>query len=311
MTIASRNQISHYHEAKSNLQSLVKQTCQVGLGFAVMLLVTAGRPSVFGLSVTVGLGIAFVTWGEVKRLDSSNFSINQEKQRENTKTYYDPIFQSQLYNQEEKNSKENSWNEELLDSLVQKIQISRKIGIRTEPDIKSPINQKVTVQGEQSKAFKLLTTADKVAVQKTVRAAYRQIFEQDLEPYIIETKFTELESKLSNNEINVKEFIEGLGVSDLYIKEFCEPFPNTEVIELGTKHFLGRAPINQKEIQKYRQILANQGISGFIKSMVNSLEYEQLFGEDTVPYRRFPTLPSAKFPNTNDSTISLPNKMVS
>jgi hypothetical protein len=76
MTIASRNQISHYQEAKSNLQSLVKQTCQVGLGFAVMLLVTAGRPSVFGLSVTVGLGIAFVTWGEVRRLDSNNFSIN-------------------------------------------------------------------------------------------------------------------------------------------------------------------------------------------------------------------------------------------
>jgi predicted DNA-binding protein len=76
MTIASRNQISHYHEAKSNLQSLVKQTCQVGLGFAVMLLVTAGRPSAFGLSVTVGLGIAFVTWGEVRRLDSNNLSIN-------------------------------------------------------------------------------------------------------------------------------------------------------------------------------------------------------------------------------------------
>jgi len=76
MTIASRNQISHYQEAKSNFQSLVKQTCQVGLGFAVMLLVTAGRPSAFGLSITVGLTIAFVTWSEVRRLDSNNFSIN-------------------------------------------------------------------------------------------------------------------------------------------------------------------------------------------------------------------------------------------
>ena len=76
MNIASQNPISHYQEAKSNLQSLVKQTCQVGLGFAVMLLVTAGRPSAFGLSVTVGLGIVFVVWGEVKRLDSNNFSIN-------------------------------------------------------------------------------------------------------------------------------------------------------------------------------------------------------------------------------------------
>jgi small subunit ribosomal protein S3 len=87
MTITSRNQISHYQEAKSNLQSLVKQTCQVGLGFTVMLLVTAGRPSAFGLSVTVGLGIAFVTWGEVRRLNSDNLSINEETQKENIKTY--------------------------------------------------------------------------------------------------------------------------------------------------------------------------------------------------------------------------------
>lgn len=178
------------------------------------------------------------------------------------------------------------------------IELGQVHGLRTEPDIKSRINQGVTAQREQSKAFKLLTTADKVAVETTVRAAYRQIFERDLEPYIIEAEFTKLESKLSNREINVKEFIEGLGTSDLYIKEFYAPFPNTKVIELGTKHFLGRAPINQKEIQKYNQILANEGIRAFITSMVNSLEYQQLFGEDTVPYRRYPTLPAANFPNT-------------
>lgn len=137
MTIASRNQSSHYQEAKSNLQSLVKQTCQVGLGFAVMLLVTAGRPSAFGLSVTVCLGIGFVAWSEVRRLDSSNFSIDEETQRENIKTYYGRSYYrgysdyvldgSPLYSKKKKSSKENSWNEELLDSPVQKIQISGKV----------------------------------------------------------------------------------------------------------------------------------------------------------------------------------------
>ncbi|KAB0242692.1 photosystem I reaction center subunit X [Microcystis aeruginosa EAWAG127a] len=170
--------------------------------------------------------------------------------------------------------------------------------IRTEPDIQSRVGQGVTVQREQTKVFKLLTNLDKVAVQNTVRAAYRQIFERDLEPYIINAEFTALESKLSNAEITVKEFIEGLGGSDLYLKEFYAPYPNTKVIELGTKHFLGRAPLNQKEIQKYNQILATQGLKAFIGAMVNSMEYLQLFGEDTVPYRRFPTLPAANFPNT-------------
>ena len=172
------------------------------------------------------------------------------------------------------------------------------VSIRTEPDIQSRVGQGVTVQREQTKIFKLLTNLDKVAVQNTVRAAYRQIFERDLEPYIINAEFTALESKLSNAEITVKEFIEGLGSSDLYLKEFYAPYPNTKVIELGTKHFLGRAPLNQKEIQKYNQILATKGLKAFIGAMVNSMEYLQLFGEDTVPYRRFPTLPAANFPNT-------------
>ena len=178
------------------------------------------------------------------------------------------------------------------------VELGQVNATRTEPDINSRIKQGVSVQRQQSKVFKLLSNLDKVAVQNTVRAAYRQIFERDLEPYIIQAEFTALESKLSNGEINLKEFIEGLGTSDLYIKEFYAPYPNTKVIELGTKHFLGRAPLNQKEIQKYNQILASQGLRAFVGSLVNSLEYSQFFGEDTVPYRRFPTLPAANFPNT-------------
>ncbi|MFM7382037.1 MAG: phycobilisome rod-core linker polypeptide [Microcystaceae cyanobacterium] len=178
------------------------------------------------------------------------------------------------------------------------IELGQVTQTRTEPDIQSRISQGVSAQRSQSKVFKLLSNLDKVAVQNTIRAAYRQVFERDLDPYIIQAEFTALESKLSNAEITVKEFIERLGTSDLYIKEFYAPYPNTKVIEMGTKHFLGRAPLNQKEIQKYNQILASAGVRGFITSMLNSMEYLQVFGEDTVPYRRFPTLPAANFPNT-------------
>lgn len=178
------------------------------------------------------------------------------------------------------------------------IELGQATPNRTEPDIEFRINQGVTVQRQQTKIFKLTSTDDKVAVKNLIRAAYRQIFERDLEPYIVQAEFTALESKLSNKEITVKEFIEQLGCSDLYVKEFYGPYPNTKVIELGTKHFLGRAPLTQKEIQKYNQILATQGIRAFIGAMVDSMEYLQLFGEDTVPYRRFPTLPAANFPNT-------------
>ncbi|MCU0534482.1 MAG: phycobilisome rod-core linker polypeptide [Hydrococcus sp. Prado102] len=178
------------------------------------------------------------------------------------------------------------------------VELGQVSAVRTEPEIQMRVKQGVSVQREQTKIFKLISTFDKVALKSLIGAAYRQIFERDLNPFIIQTEFSALESKLSNSEITVKEFIEGLGCSDLYVKEFYTPFPNTKVIELGTKHFLGRAPLNQREIQKYNQILATQGIRAFIGAMVNSMEYAQVFGEDVVPYRRFPTLPAANFPNT-------------
>ena len=178
------------------------------------------------------------------------------------------------------------------------VELGQVSNIRTEPEIAFRSNQGVTRQRQQTKTFKLISTFDKVAVKNAIRAAYRQVFERDLEPYIINPEFTALESKLSNAEINVKEFIEGLGCSELYMKEFYAPYPNTKVIDMGTKHFLGRAPLNQKEIQQYNQILASQGLRAFIGAMVNGMEYFETFGEDTVPYRRFPTLPAANFPNT-------------
>lgn len=185
-----------------------------------------------------------------------------------------------------------------VESTPRFIELGQAAGIRTEPEVKFRVNQGVSVQRQQTKVFKLTNTVDKVGLKNTIAAAYRQIFERDLNPYIVQAQFTALESKLGNQEINLKEFIEGLGCSELYIKEFYAPYPNTKVIELGTKHFLGRAPLNQREIQKYNQILASGGIRAFIGAMVNSMEYVQVFGEDTVPYRRFPTLPAANFPNT-------------
>jgi phycobilisome core-membrane linker protein len=178
------------------------------------------------------------------------------------------------------------------------IELGQVVNGRSEPDVKFRIGQGVNTQREQTKIFKLLTNTDKVALENLIRAAYRQIFERDLNPFIVESEFTRLESRLGNGEIDVKEFIEGIGSSELYIKEFYAPFPNTKVIELGTKHFLGRAPLNQKEIQTYNLILATEGVRAFVRALVNSMEYQQLFGDDTVPYRRFPTLPAANFPNT-------------
>ncbi|MBD2100604.1 phycobilisome rod-core linker polypeptide [Leptolyngbya sp. FACHB-261] len=177
------------------------------------------------------------------------------------------------------------------------VELGKVSEARTEPDIQFRTGQGVSKEREQTKVFKL-TTLEPTQVNTLVRAAYRQIFERDMDAYVARTQFSAYESKLKNGEITVKEFIEGVGTSDLYTKEFYAPFPNTKVIELGTKHFLGRAPKDQPEIRKYNQILATQGIKAFVGALVNSAEYAEVFGEDVVPYRRFPTLPAANFPNS-------------
>ena len=126
MTIASRNQSSHYQEAKSNLQSLVKQTCQVGLGFAVMLLVTAGRPSAFGLSVTVGLGIAFVAWSESKRLSEATVSSSKKSVPE--KVFIDPQYVPDIRppHQENPNLQGVDWrNKNLTNKNLSKVNLSQ------------------------------------------------------------------------------------------------------------------------------------------------------------------------------------------
>lgn len=178
------------------------------------------------------------------------------------------------------------------------IELGSVSSARGDIEVDKRVGQGVNLRRVQSKIFKLTSLYDKANIKLVTQAAYRQIFERDISPYVVKTEFTSLESKLGNGEINMKEFIEGLGYSDLYQKEFYAPYPNTKVIELGTKHFLGRAPLNQMEIRKYNQILATQGIRGFISAMVTTPEYAEFFGEDTVPYRRFPTLPAANFPNT-------------
>jgi phycobilisome core-membrane linker protein len=192
------------------------------------------------------------------------------------------------------------------------VELATAAELRTDPDVQFRINQGVSKKREQTKIFKLTNLEDKANLKLVIGAAYRQIFERDVAPYIIQNEFSVLESKLGNGEITLKEFIEGLGTSNLYLKEFYTPYPNTKVIELGTKHFLGRAPLDQAEIRKYNQILATKGLKGFINAMVGSMEYNQAFGEDVVPYNRYLTLPAANFPNTQKlyNTLTKQNKDV-
>lgn len=184
--------------------------------------------------------------------------------------------------------------------------------VRTDNNIQKRILQGVTDRRYQNVIFECtigISTEKKYQILKSI---YRQIFERDLNAFTIGDEFISLENAFLQQELTVQQLIEQLGASSLYCREFYQPYPNTKVIELGTKHFLGRAPNNQAEIRYYNQILASQGLSYFVSILVNSIEYNTIFGSNIVPYRRFPTLPAANFPNTEKlyNTLTKQNKLI-
>nr|YP_009399932.1 phycobilisome linker polypeptide [Tolypiocladia glomerulata]ARW69751.1 phycobilisome linker polypeptide [Tolypiocladia glomerulata] len=158
--------------------------------------------------------------------------------------------------------------------------------------------QGVTKKRDQSKIFSISASSSYSEKLQVLRAACRQVFERDINTLSISKEIIRLENSFLNSDFNVKDLIQSLGFSSLYLKEFYNPYPNIKVIELGTKHFLGRAPNSQAEIRYYNQILASKGIKSFINTLIFSKEYDEIFGNNIVPYRRFPTLPAANFPNT-------------
>ncbi len=169
---------------------------------------------------------------------------------------------------------------------------------RSLPSIQASINQGVSRKRDQTKVFKYTSNLTRPEFEQLLRAVYRQVFERDMDGYRVSASFSEPESKLRNGEISVREFVRRVGSSELYRKQFFDRYPNTQVTEIGLKHFLGRATKDQLELARLGNILAKEGFKAFVSAIIDSPEYDATFGEDVVPYRRFPTLPAANFPNT-------------
>lgn len=178
------------------------------------------------------------------------------------------------------------------------IQLGQAKEALSQQSINDRVAQGVSKLREQKLIFSVSSDSSAIEREPALKAAYRQVFERDVNSFSIGNELTVLEKQFLSGNLSAKELIRELASSSLYQKEFYIPYPNTKVIELGTKHLLGRAPNSQAEIRYYNLILANEGLTAFIDSLLESQEYNLLFGTNVIPYRRFPTLPAANFPNT-------------
>ena len=126
--------------------------------------------------------------------------------------------------------------------------------------------------------------SDSEALQRVIASAYRQVL-GNLPPTESQRE-TSLEARLLNGEISVRDFVNGLAKSDFYKKNFFHAVGAQRGIELNFKHLLGRAPLNQAEVQAHIKLQAEEGFDALVDSLTNSAEYTEVFGADIVPYER-------------------------
>ena len=145
--------------------------------------------------------------------------------------------------------------------------------------------QSYSLAAESRPKFVMKSNALASQKQAVVKAAYRQVFESDINRAYGIT-FKQLESQVIGGNISVKEFIRSLGKTRLYRRLFYEPYNISRIIELAFRHFLGRGLSSIEEFQDYFELISNSGLSALIDTLVDSTEYADYFGEETVPYLR-------------------------
>ncbi|MGD1699732.1 phycobilisome rod-core linker polypeptide [Dapis sp. BLCC M229] len=120
-------------------------------------------------------------------------------------------------------------------------------------------------------------------------AAYRQIYSEH--QILKSDRQTFLESQLKNGQITVRDFIRGLVMSDPFRRNNYETNSNYRFVELCVQRVLGRDVYSEREKIAWSIVVATKGIEGFIDELLDSEEYLDNFGFDTVPYQRRRVLP--------------------
>lgn len=142
---------------------------------------------------------------------------------------------------------------------------------------------------EHPRQYTLDNLPTNAEMDEVIWAAYRQIFnEQQL---IMAHRQTPLESQLRGGQITVRDFIQGLLLSDSFRRLNYETNNNYRFVELCIQRVLGRSVYNDQEKFAWSIVLATKGLKGFIDDLLATEEYLTQFGDSTVPFQRRRILP--------------------
>ncbi|MEM8504422.1 MAG: phycobilisome rod-core linker polypeptide [Cyanobacteria bacterium P01_D01_bin.1] len=130
----------------------------------------------------------------------------------------------------------------------------------------------------------LRSNASEDDLETVIQAVYKQVLGNH---HVMESQRSDsAESLLRNGDSTVRGFVRAVAKSDLYRSLFFESSSAYAFIEKNFQNLLGRAPEDQSEVSAHTAIYATKGYESEIDSYLDSEEYWQNFGENTVPYLR-------------------------
>ena len=121
------------------------------------------------------------------------------------------------------------------------------------------------------------TSADELIEQ-----AYRQIF---FHAFKVDRDAV-LESQLRSRQITVRDFVRALLLSNKFRDDFYRCNSNYRMVDQIVGRALGRPVHSNQERIALSILIAQQGLGGLIDHLLNSDDYLDNFGYDTVPYQR-------------------------
>jgi phycobilisome rod-core linker protein len=142
---------------------------------------------------------------------------------------------------------------------------------------------------EQPRIYDLEHMLSGGELDSLIQSAYRQIYNE--QQMLSSNRQQVLESQLRAGQINVKDFICGLVLSDSFRRLVYDCNNNYRFVQICIQRVLGREVYNDREKMAWSIVLATKGLNGFIDQLVNSEEYLSNFGTNVVPHQRRRILP--------------------
>ena len=135
---------------------------------------------------------------------------------------------------------------------------------------------------EDPKAVAMDKAMDREDQNFVIEAAYRQIF---FHAFKVDRDRT-LESQVRDGQITVRDFIRSLCLSDTFTRSFYNLNSNYRVARHLVEKLLGRPVHGKSEEIAWSAVLMTRGVKGMVDDILDSQEYLDAFGYDTVPYHR-------------------------